>query len=108
MIVVALLIVTGCGTYRQVVQVDDKAYLLLIGDPNRVRQVLSNLISNAVKFTESGKISIQTEEIKQDESTITILFTVADNGFGIAPVSKQEIFNGIASKNVFRLLQGSG
>jgi len=66
MIVVALLIVTGCGTYRQVVQVDDKAYLLLIGDPKGNIIIIDDgkpidLAQDTTSFNLNGKTATKIE-----------------------------------------------
>jgi len=53
------------------------------GDPSRLRQMLSNLISNAVKFTEAGEIVISVREIEQDDRDSVLEFAVSDTGMGI-------------------------
>ncbi len=63
---------------------------LLCGDPGRLRQVLVNLGSNAVKFTKEGEISIRVSLVNEDEKNITIRFSVSDTGIGI-PESRQDI-----------------
>jgi hemerythrin-like metal-binding protein len=60
------------------------------GDPHRVRQMLSNLVSNALKFTFSGQISLDAREIERDSSTALIEFSVADTGIGI-PADKLDL-----------------
>ena len=68
----------------------------LIGDPGRLRQVLSNLINNALKFTESGgvevRLSIVGEYIEQPHESLEVLFEVCDTGPGISRTRRQEIF----------------
>jgi signal transduction histidine kinase/DNA-binding response OmpR family regulator/HPt (histidine-containing phosphotransfer) domain-containing protein len=63
------------------------------GDPNRLRQVLSNLVGNAVKFTSAGEIVVRAslEEIAADGS-VKLRFSVSDTGIGIAPDSHQLLF----------------
>jgi len=63
---------------------------LLCGDPGRLRQVLVNLASNAVKFTEHGEIAIRVSLENEDERKITIRFSVSDTGIGI-PADRQDI-----------------
>ncbi|NOT01139.1 MAG: response regulator [Phycisphaerales bacterium] len=62
---------------------------LVRGDPGRVQQVLTNLVGNAIKFTERGEVDIRatTEEETSDE--VTVKFTVTDTGIGI-PVDQQD------------------
>ena len=57
----------------------------LVGDPTRIRQVLVNLLGNAIKFTDEGFVSLELETIQQEEDRMVIRFTVADSGIGIAP-----------------------
>ncbi|MFO7717660.1 MAG: response regulator [Desulfohalobium sp.] len=53
------------------------------GDPNRLRQILSNLVNNALKFTESGEIEVRSRLVAQDDSQATLYFSVRDTGMGI-------------------------
>jgi PAS domain S-box-containing protein len=62
----------------------------LKGDPGRLRQILVNLGSNAVKFTEKGKISIHASLENEDEHSATIRFSVSDTGIGI-PANRLDI-----------------
>lgn len=55
----------------------------LCGDPGRLRQVLTNLVANAIKFTERGEVSIHVLLEREDEQTAVIRFTVRDTGIGI-------------------------
>ncbi|MDP8984848.1 MAG: response regulator [Pseudomonadota bacterium] len=64
----------------------------LIGDPGRVRQVLLNLGSNAVKFTHSGEISIDLRLLRGDESSTTIRCEVRDTGIGIPAERLESLF----------------
>ncbi len=64
----------------------------LVGDPNRLKQVLNNLTGNAVKFTPKGKITI-TVRVKEDENdTVKFLFSVKDTGIGIPKDKQANIF----------------
>ncbi|MNI34581.1 Signal transduction histidine-protein kinase BarA [compost metagenome] len=65
------------------VWVDSNVPLTLSGDCSRIRQILINLIGNAVKFTESGRIDIEVRQISEDESSIELEFIVKDTGIGI-------------------------
>eukprot|EP01036_Dinobryon_divergens_P030763 gene30763-40058_t len=62
---------------------------VLEGDQMRLRQIILNLVSNAVKFTEKGKITLSILKVKEDEEKVTIEFAVTDTGIGI-PVNKLE------------------
>ena len=71
-----------------IVQVDPEVPWRLCGDPGRLRQVLTNLVSNAVKFTSKGEITVRAKLENQSAQTVTVLFEVKDSGIGI-PVEKQ-------------------
>ena len=62
----------------------------IIGDPGRLRQVLVNLIGNAIKFTSEGKVDVLVQYQRQEENTIWLHFAVQDTGIGI-PKDKQNI-----------------
>jgi len=65
---------------------------LLIGDSQRLAQILMNLANNAVKFTEQGEIVITTEKIAQTEDLVTLKFTVKDTGIGITSQQIKKLF----------------
>ena len=62
------------------------------GDPTRIRQVLNNLISNAVKFTDKGIIKVDVTTLKEDETKNDVLFTVSDTGIGISDNDIDKLF----------------
>ncbi len=66
--------------------------IALRGDPVRLRQVLTNFLSNAVKFTERGEVVVRVTVEQQDESQAQIRFAVSDTGIGIAPDQQETIF----------------
>jgi len=63
---------------------------LLQGDPGRLRQVLFNLVGNAMKFTHRGEIAVQVDLISETDATTSLRFSVRDTGIGI-PKDKQQI-----------------
>ncbi|MBF0417041.1 MAG: response regulator [Magnetococcales bacterium] len=65
----------------------------LIGDPVRVRQILTNLLSNALKFTEFGGVSLQAEPLKVSADHARIAFVVRDTGIGISPENFDRLFD---------------
>jgi len=82
----------------------------LIGDPFRLRQVITNLVSNAVKFTEKGRIVIGATLMESYKSQVNILFTVEDTGIGIPQDRIKEIFGSYtqARGSVTRKFGGTG
>ncbi len=68
--------------------IENKLPQFIVADGNRLKQVLINLVGNAVKFTDKGKISIVVTQEKISNDNICIKFTVTDNGIGI-PAEKQ-------------------
>lgn len=81
-----------------------------IGDPYRLKQILNNVISNAVKFTEYGKLSIKVsiDEIVNDYAVLT--FLILDSGIGISKKKIEEIFNSYVQEDnsVSRIYGGTG
>ncbi|MBK8027698.1 MAG: hypothetical protein IPK19_41540 [Chloroflexi bacterium] len=65
----------------------DPALPLIVGDRRRIRQILLNLVSNAIKFTESGTVTVSVKNRPGD-----LLFAVSDTGPGIAPEEQTLIF----------------
>jgi two-component system, sensor histidine kinase and response regulator len=64
----------------------------LRGDSHRIRQVLLNLIGNAIKFTEHGEIVLTVMQPERSETEVTLRFLVTDTGLGIAPAVQQRLF----------------
>ena len=65
----------------------------LLGDPVRLRQILINLVGNAIKFTEQGEIIVRVSPQAQTAEFINLQFSVSDTGIGIPPEKHASIFN---------------
>ncbi|MBP2283004.1 PAS domain S-box-containing protein [Flavobacterium sp. CG_23.5] len=74
--------------------------LNVIGDPMRLRQIILNLMSNAVKFTSKGKIAICLRLVDQDTEKVTIEFLITDTGIGIPKNRLADIFNNFEQATV--------
>jgi PAS domain S-box-containing protein len=74
-------------------QIDPELHMDLMGDPARLRQILVNLIGNAIKFTSQGEIVIRAECEENTAEKTTIHFSVSDTGVGISPERQQAIFD---------------
>jgi two-component system, sensor histidine kinase and response regulator len=74
-------------------QINPEVPEILLGDPGRLRQVIVNLIGNAIKFTETGEVVLVVEAESQSNETICLRFTVTDTGMGIAPEKLGMIFD---------------
>jgi PAS domain S-box-containing protein len=83
---------------------------VLLGDPVRLHQVILNLISNAVKFTSDGKITVRVKMLRENKEKATIEFSVTDTGIGIAEDKIEHIFENFqqASGDTLRLYGGTG
>jgi signal transduction histidine kinase len=71
---------------------DTQIPAVVIGDSLRLGQVISNLVSNAVKFTNNGIVIIEAILLQQTAQSISVQFSVKDTGIGIAPENQQRIF----------------
>ena len=72
--------------------VDDAVPDQLIGDPLRIGQVLGNLVGNAIKFTNAGKVAIRVQSESSQGSLVTLRFSIADTGIGIPRELHHTIF----------------
>lgn len=72
----------------------------LEGDPTRINQILTNLVDNAIKFTDSGGVTIRVETLDQDETTANIKVSVTDQGVGISPEEQKSLFTAFSQADV--------
>ena len=89
---------------------DEKIPEVIVGDPVRLHQIILNLVSNAVKFTTRGVITVGVKLLKEDEKTVAIQFNVSDTGIGITEHKIKTIFENFqqATSGTSRLYGGTG
>lgn len=81
-----------------------------VGDPVRLQQILTNIVSNAVKFTEKGSVTITTKVVKTTSSRSTLQFQIIDTGVGIDPDKIQTVFESFKQEDdsITRKFGGTG
>lgn len=92
------------------VKFDDELPRYLKGDITRITQILNNLVSNAIKFTKNGKITIELEAKQIIDNRVEIYFSVSDTGIGISEEHQKNIFEKFtqAHKYITREFGGTG
>ena len=83
---------------------------LVEADPGRLRQVLTNLLGNAIKFTETGEVTLRVTANDVESEDIEVLFEVIDTGIGINPAKQEDIFNSFTQEDgtTTRVYGGTG
>jgi len=91
-------------------QVDPELPSALRGDPGRLRQILVNLVGNAIKFTERGEVVVRASLDSRDDGAVTIRFSVRDTGIGIPVEAQAKIFHSFtqADGSTTRKFGGTG
>jgi two-component system sensor histidine kinase/response regulator len=82
----------------------------LRGDPLRLGQILSNLVNNAIKFTDQGEIVVKIAPLSQDKEELTLQFSVSDTGIGISKEQQNKLFHAFSQvdASTTRKYGGSG
>ncbi len=93
-----------------IVQLDDSVPQVPCGDPSRIRQILTNLVGNAIKFTEQGSVTISVSAESVDLDSVRLHTEVADTGIGISPEAQSQIFDAFsqADGSTTRKFGGTG
>jgi len=92
------------------VHIDPQTPFLCHGDAQHLRQVLINLVGNAIKFTEQGSIEIRVAPVVEETDSVTLCFEVADTGVGIPPEVRHRVFDSFtqADETTTRRFGGTG
>ncbi len=82
----------------------------LVGDPSRLRQILVNLLGNAIKFTEDGEVGLDVKIEEENEASILLHFMISDTGVGIPSEKLDSIFESFqqADASITRKYEGTG
>ena len=90
--------------------IDAQTPRTVIGDPGRIRQVLTNLLGNAIKFTEQGEVLIQVLPLDEDPTFVMLRFEVIDTGIGLSPEAQAKMFQAFtqADSSTARKYGGTG
>ncbi len=82
----------------------------LRGDPGRIRQILINLVGNAIKFTAEGEVDVEVTVVGEDATSTTLRFAVSDTGIGVSPEQIELLFNPFSQvdSSITRRFGGTG
>ena len=92
------------------VSVDPEVPMVLYGDEVRIKQVVINLLNNAVKYTQNGRVELRVESVETDDETVELMISVSDTGMGIKKEALPYLFDAFKrvdqAKN--RYIEGTG
>ncbi|MFN8576788.1 MAG: response regulator [Candidatus Sericytochromatia bacterium] len=90
--------------------IEDNVPEYIIGDSTRLRQILVNLIGNAIKFTNNGEVYLKLDCIKFDNSNVNLKFSIKDTGIGMSQLTIDKLFNSFtqADSSITRRYGGTG
>ncbi|KAF1835414.1 putative histidine kinase HHK6p [Decorospora gaudefroyi] len=96
--------------YRSLIQDRVQADLRVMGDPGRLRQILTNVLTNSIKFTSVGSVKLSVSVTQESEDTVTVKFQVIDTGIGIEEEVRKRLFQPFsqADSSTARRFGGTG
>ena len=80
--------------------IEDDVPPYINGDPLRIKQILINLVGNAIKFTDSGEIFISVRKLKQEDDKVELQFSVKDTGIGITEEQQKKLFKAFSQADI--------
>ena len=96
--------VLAVGAHRKglelIVDIRPEVPLRVVGDPTRLRQVITNLVGNAIKFTESGEVVLTVGLEQTGDASVFLRFSVRDTGIGVPPDKQSAIFEAFSQADV--------
>ena len=90
------------------IHVDPEVSDMVVGDPVRLRQIIVNLVGNAIKFTSSGEVEVSVRSESQQDQSVMLRFTVKDTGIGIPRERQDEIFSAFTQADTSTTRQYGG
>ena len=90
------------------IHVDPEVSDMVVGDPVRLRQIIVNLVGNAIKFTSSGEVEVSVRSESQQDQSVLLRFTVKDTGIGIPRERQDEIFSAFTQADTSTTRQYGG
>ena len=90
--------------------IDAQTPRTVIGDPGRIRQIVTNLVGNAIKFTEKGEVLVQVLRSDEHSGSVTLRFEIIDTGIGLTPEAQSKMFQAFtqADSSTARKYGGTG
>ncbi|MGB3589320.1 MAG: CheR family methyltransferase [Tunicatimonas sp.] len=82
-----------------ILEQDEEVPEVIVCDQNKLGQILNNLLSNAIKFTKQGAVTLRINVVEKSDSKVTLYFSVADTGVGIAPDRVDSIFDSFTQED---------
>jgi PAS domain S-box-containing protein len=96
--------------FESSIQLGSPHDLIVMGDPGRVRQILTNLLTNSIKFTSRGSVMLEAAIKEETNDTVEVVFTVEDTGIGVEEEVRQRLFKPFsqADSSTARRFGGTG
>ncbi len=90
--------------------IDAQTPRTVLGDPGRIRQIVTNLVGNAIKFTEKGEVLVQVLRSEELSGSVTLRFEIIDTGIGLTPEAQAKMFQAFtqADSSTARKYGGTG